>query len=216
MDGLSYSLADYLVDSGRVIKELGYRRSDLIITTKVYWGVRYGSPNDTGLSRKQWVWHWGFSKSNTYLFIIKSIIEGTKECLERLQMDYVDVIFAHRPDNTGIVNMFDRILLVLIIFAYSAHGRSSSRIQLRDRTRMGASFLFFYFPSGWLCDRRSIGQRRNGVLARLRRLIVCFLNLISERCLIDALFLSRCSEQIGSNWTRSRTMRTQVSKIWYE
>ena len=30
-----------------------------------------------------------------------SIIEGTKKCLERLQMDYVDVIFAHRPDHTG-------------------------------------------------------------------------------------------------------------------
>lgn len=30
-----------------------------------------------------------------------SIIEGTKESLERLQMDYVDVIFAHRPDPTG-------------------------------------------------------------------------------------------------------------------
>ncbi|PSR81995.1 hypothetical protein PHLCEN_2v6170 [Hermanssonia centrifuga] len=29
-----------------------------------------------------------------------SIIEGTKEALERLQMDYVDVIFAHRPDPT--------------------------------------------------------------------------------------------------------------------
>ncbi|KAF5312228.1 hypothetical protein D9619_002506 [Psilocybe cf. subviscida] len=69
---------------GRVIKELGLRRTDLIITTKIFWGVRNnrdGSPNDTGLSRKH-------------------IIEGTKESLARLQMDYVDVIFAHRPDNT--------------------------------------------------------------------------------------------------------------------
>jgi aryl-alcohol dehydrogenase-like predicted oxidoreductase len=42
--------------SGRVIKELGLRRTDLIITTKIFWGVRSnreGSPNDTGLSRKQ-------------------------------------------------------------------------------------------------------------------------------------------------------------------
>ncbi|KAG6898579.1 ATP-sensitive inward rectifier potassium channel 1, partial [Termitomyces sp. T159_Od127] len=28
------------------------------------------------------------------------IVEGTKESLKRLGMDYVDVIFAHRPDNT--------------------------------------------------------------------------------------------------------------------
>ncbi|KAI0658465.1 NADP-dependent oxidoreductase domain-containing protein [Cubamyces menziesii] len=30
----------------------------------------------------------------------KHIVEGTKKCLQRLQMDYVDVIFAHRPDHT--------------------------------------------------------------------------------------------------------------------
>ena len=31
----------------------------------------------------------------------RSIIEGTKDSLERLQLDYVGVILAHRPDNTG-------------------------------------------------------------------------------------------------------------------
>ncbi|KAG6380552.1 NADP-dependent oxidoreductase domain-containing protein [Boletus reticuloceps] len=65
-------------EMGRVIKELGLRRTDLIITTKLFWGPR-GGPNDGGLSRKH-------------------IIEGTKESLERLGLDYVDVIFAHRPD----------------------------------------------------------------------------------------------------------------------
>jgi len=39
-------------ERGRVIKELGFRRTDLIITTKLYWGLRTG-PNDGGLSRKQ-------------------------------------------------------------------------------------------------------------------------------------------------------------------
>ncbi|KAF9444763.1 Aldo/keto reductase [Macrolepiota fuliginosa MF-IS2] len=65
---------------GRVIKELGLRRTDLVITTKLYFGTRKGH-NDTGLSRKH-------------------IIEGTKESLERLELDYVDVIFAHRPDSS--------------------------------------------------------------------------------------------------------------------
>ena len=32
---------------------------------------------------------------------LDSIVEGTKKCLERLQMNYVDVIFAHRPDHSG-------------------------------------------------------------------------------------------------------------------
>ena len=42
-----------LTHSGRVIKELGLRRSDLIITTKLFFGTKKNSPNDTGLSRKQ-------------------------------------------------------------------------------------------------------------------------------------------------------------------
>ncbi|KAK7682491.1 hypothetical protein QCA50_014291 [Cerrena zonata] len=76
----SYADGKCETEIGRVLKELGYRRSDLIITTKLFWGTRPG-PNDGGLSRKH-------------------IIEGTRECLERLQTDYVDVIFAHRPDHT--------------------------------------------------------------------------------------------------------------------
>ena len=30
-----------------------------------------------------------------------SIVEGTKESLERLGLDNDDVLFAHRPDHTG-------------------------------------------------------------------------------------------------------------------
>lgn len=82
---------------GRVIKELGLRRTDLIITTKLFWGVR-GGPNDGGLSRKQYVLQlMGLSHNSRS----RSIIEGTKESLERLGLDYVDVIFAHRPDVSG-------------------------------------------------------------------------------------------------------------------
>ncbi|PVG02613.1 putative potassium channel beta subunit protein [Serendipita vermifera] len=65
---------------GRVFKELNIRRSDIVLSTKVFFGVRKG-PNATGLSRKH-------------------IIEGLTESLERLQTDYVDIYFAHRPDPT--------------------------------------------------------------------------------------------------------------------
>ncbi|KAG8907081.1 hypothetical protein FRC01_007821 [Tulasnella sp. 417] len=64
---------------GRVIRELGYRRTDLIISTKIFFGIGRKGPNDKGLSRKH-------------------LIEGLHESLERLQMDYVDIVFAHRPD----------------------------------------------------------------------------------------------------------------------
>ncbi len=62
---------------GNVIKKTGWKRSGLIISTKIFWGGE--GPNDSGLSRKH-------------------IIEGTDAALKRLQMDYVDLIFCHRPD----------------------------------------------------------------------------------------------------------------------
>lgn len=60
---------------GNVIKE--FRREDLVISTKIFWGGN--GPNDTGLSRKH-------------------LLEGTKNSLKRLQIDYVDLLFCHRPD----------------------------------------------------------------------------------------------------------------------
>ena len=55
-----------------------WRRSDVLITTKLFWG---GSGlNERGLSRKH-------------------IMEGMDASLKRLQLDYVDLIYCHRPDS---------------------------------------------------------------------------------------------------------------------
>lgn len=62
---------------GRVIRKAGWKRSDLVIASKVFWGGQ--GPNDRGLSRKH-------------------IIEGTRASLQRLGMDYLDLVFCHRPD----------------------------------------------------------------------------------------------------------------------
>ncbi|KAI5062015.1 hypothetical protein GOP47_0022554 [Adiantum capillus-veneris] len=62
---------------GQAMKELGWIRSDIVISTKIFWGGQ--GPNDRGLSRKH-------------------IIEGTVKSLQRLDMDYVDILFCHRPD----------------------------------------------------------------------------------------------------------------------
>jgi len=63
---------------GKAFKELNLPREQLVVSTKLFWGPGKG-PNDVGLSRKH-------------------IIEGAKNSLKRLQLDYVDVIFCHRPD----------------------------------------------------------------------------------------------------------------------
>jgi voltage-dependent potassium channel beta subunit len=73
----SYAHGNAEIVMGNVIKKTGWKRSDLVISTKLFWGG--GKPNQTGLSRKH-------------------IIEGAKASLSRLQMDYVDLIFCHRPD----------------------------------------------------------------------------------------------------------------------
>ncbi|XP_042152375.1 voltage-gated potassium channel subunit beta-2 isoform X1 [Oncorhynchus tshawytscha] len=62
---------------GNIIKKKCWRRSSLVITTKLYWGGK--AETERGLSRKH-------------------IIEGLKGSLQRLQLEYVDVVFANRPD----------------------------------------------------------------------------------------------------------------------
>ena len=62
---------------GEIIQEKGWDRTDLVVSTKIFWGG--DGPNDQGLSRKH-------------------VIEGTEAALRRLQMDYVDLVFCHRPD----------------------------------------------------------------------------------------------------------------------
>jgi voltage-dependent potassium channel beta subunit len=73
----AYSHGNAEIVMGKAIKKAGWRRSDLVISTKLFWGGR--NPNQTGLSRKH-------------------VIEGARASLARLQMEYVDLIFCHRPD----------------------------------------------------------------------------------------------------------------------
>ena len=54
-----------------------WRRSEIIVSTKIFWGGT--GVNESGLSRKH-------------------INEGLDASLRRLQVDYVDLLFCHRPD----------------------------------------------------------------------------------------------------------------------
>ncbi|TVY80502.1 putative voltage-gated potassium channel subunit beta [Lachnellula suecica] len=66
---------------GEAIKKFAWKRNDLVVSTKIYWGGANGENpvNNVGLSRKH-------------------IIEGVNASLERLGLEYVDLIYAHRPD----------------------------------------------------------------------------------------------------------------------
>jgi voltage-dependent potassium channel beta subunit len=77
-----YGRGNAEVVMGSVIKKAGWRREKLVVSTKLFWGG--SAPNDSGLSHKH-------------------ILEGVNKALKRLQMDYVDLLFCHRPDpNTPI------------------------------------------------------------------------------------------------------------------
>lgn len=66
---------------GRVLKTKDWERSSYTVSSKVFFGWRgeNNKPNQTGLSRKH-------------------IIEACHEALQRLQVDYLDIFFCHRPD----------------------------------------------------------------------------------------------------------------------
>jgi len=62
---------------GKALKKLGWKQEDLVLSTKIFWGG--DGPNERGLSRKH-------------------IIEGMNGSLKRMGLEYVDLVFAHRPD----------------------------------------------------------------------------------------------------------------------
>ena len=66
---------------GAALKQLGWRRGSYLVSTKIYWGLHDNVNEKNTLNRKR-------------------LIEGINGSLERLQLDYVDLIYCHRPDRT--------------------------------------------------------------------------------------------------------------------
>jgi voltage-dependent potassium channel beta subunit len=64
---------------GAALKKLGWRRGSYLVSTKFFWGLHQGVNENSTLNRKR-------------------LIEGINGSLQRLQLDYVDLIFCHRPD----------------------------------------------------------------------------------------------------------------------
>jgi Predicted oxidoreductases (related to aryl-alcohol dehydrogenases) len=64
---------------GQAIKKLGWRRSSFIVSSKFYWGLNDGINERNTLNRK-------------YLM---QAVEGS---LKRFDLEYLDLVFCHRPD----------------------------------------------------------------------------------------------------------------------
>ncbi|MFZ5818333.1 MAG: potassium channel beta subunit family protein [Chloroflexota bacterium] len=66
---------------GAALKKLGWRRGSYLVSTKLFWGL-HESPNEQNTLNR------------------KYLVEGVNGSLERLGLDYVDLVFCHRPDPT--------------------------------------------------------------------------------------------------------------------
>lgn len=78
-----YAAGQSEVIMGECIRKYGWARNELVVSTKINWGAAFASQghaqNSVGLSRKH-------------------IVEGLNASLGRLGLDYVDLVYAHRPD----------------------------------------------------------------------------------------------------------------------
>ncbi|NIL93317.1 MAG: aldo/keto reductase [Woeseiaceae bacterium] len=66
---------------GAALKRLGWRRGSYLVATKLFWGLNDGPNESNTLNRKY-------------------LIEGIDGSLQRLGMDYVDLLYCHRSDPT--------------------------------------------------------------------------------------------------------------------
>lgn len=78
-----YALGESEKMMGRVLKKKSWDRTSYVLSSKAFFGWRgkNNKPNQTGLSRKH-------------------LVEACNEALQRLQTDYLDLYFCHRPDKS--------------------------------------------------------------------------------------------------------------------
>ena len=64
---------------GAALKKLGWRRESYLVSTKLYWGLAEGPNEKNTLNRKY-------------------LMQGIDGSLKRLGLDFVDLLYCHRPD----------------------------------------------------------------------------------------------------------------------
>jgi voltage-dependent potassium channel beta subunit len=64
---------------GAILKKSNWPRDTFLVSSKVFFGAEREGPNQTGLSRKH-------------------VVEACHAALQRLQVEYLDLYYCHRPD----------------------------------------------------------------------------------------------------------------------
>jgi voltage-dependent potassium channel beta subunit len=75
----AYARGQSEIVMGKILAKQNWDRSSYVVSSKVFFGDGGKKPNQTGLSRKH-------------------IFEACHAALRRLQVDYLDLFFCHRPD----------------------------------------------------------------------------------------------------------------------
>lgn len=75
----AYAQGQSEIVMGKILAKQNWDRSSYVLSSKVFFGDGGKKPNQTGLSRKH-------------------IFEACHAALRRLQVDYLDLFFCHRPD----------------------------------------------------------------------------------------------------------------------
>jgi len=76
----AYAAGESEAIMGRAIENLGWRRQDYVLSTKVFWGIDPNIPNLNNTLNRKYLHH------------------SIEACLDRLRVDFVDILFCHRAD----------------------------------------------------------------------------------------------------------------------
>jgi len=92
-----YSRGESELMMGRVLRSKSWERSSYCVSSKVFFGWRgeHNRPNQTGLGRKH-------------------VMEACHEALQRLQVEYLDIYYCHRPDKQVPIEEVVRTMNILI------------------------------------------------------------------------------------------------------
>lgn len=120
-----YALGESEKMMGRVLQKKKWDRTSYVISSKAYFGWRgkANKPNQTGLSRKH-------------------LVEACHEALQRMQTDYLDLFYCHRPDKTTPIEEVVHTMNTLIQQGKILYWGTSewSGVEIMEAHRIAASY----------------------------------------------------------------------------